>query len=335
MFQAMDGRAESGAMIMVAAALLYVATRMAVYALARPDGSDPGRGALGQWLPIAATTTVAILSRRADIAVAVIFGTSVACLSLVLGSAMYLTPMQSPPVSRKVWPFVLPAALLPMMAGFSAHLTWWHALMLLALGGAILAVWRESAEVAEEPSSPRRPQSGFKRAMALAAIAIACIGAHFAVSGAIAANSSPRFGSTATLAATVLSALLVLPTLGTASAVAQRGNPGLAVSALVGTVLLNLCLLLPIAILLWYPLSTTPARLANFRDFKLPWESTHALPYDVMAWRIETVIVVVLGFGLIPASMGRLKIGRLESVLLVTGYGVYVVLMAVFGLQMI
>jgi Ca2+/Na+ antiporter len=126
--------------------------------------------------------------------------------------------------------------------------------------------------------------------------------------------------------------LLVLPTLGTASSVAQKGYPGRAVSALVGTVLLNLCLLLPIVIFLWYP--ATHGWQLNFKDAANQWNSANAIPYDMTTWRIETVLLVVLGFALGPISMGRWALGRIESSVLILGYAAYIVLLAVFAFQM-
>src|SRR5205085_4387027 len=76
-------------------------------------------------------------------AVAVIFGTSVSSLSLVLGLVTYMAPMNSIPPRRRCWPFVLPAALLVLVAGFSAQFNWLHALMLLVMGGAFYSVWDE------------------------------------------------------------------------------------------------------------------------------------------------------------------------------------------------
>ncbi len=121
-------------MLMIASGLLYGGSRLAVIALSRPDGADPGRRAMGQWIPIAATVLAAIIAHRADIAVALLFGSSVALLSLVLGLTTYVAPIQSTSPSRRVWPFVFAAALVTLMAGFSAsHLApcpdarhpWW------------------------------------------------------------------------------------------------------------------------------------------------------------------------------------------------------------------
>ena len=341
-FPAVDGKTLSIGLLMAASVLLYGASRMAVFALARPDGSNPGRRALAQWVPIAATAIAAILWRSEDaqmqrhmasIAISVVFGTSLACLSLVAGMATYLTPLHILPPSKKVWPFVLPVALLTLMAGISGHLTWWHALMLMALGGAIVAVWLDAPEGPEGPSE--NPPSGSTAAWAMFAVVAMCaVGAILIVKGTLTSSDMSSHGSRmlspGVLAATILSPLLVLPTLGTASSVAQRGYPGRALTALVGTVLLNLCVLLPIIIFCWY--FRQLGKFAGSIDFKAGWDAIHALPYDMAAWRIETVLLIVLGFAMIPVSMGRWVVGKLESTLLVFGYAVYVVVLAVYEL---
>jgi Ca2+/Na+ antiporter len=338
-FQASEGMTKSAVMLTVASGVLYAASRVAVYALARPDGSDPGRRAIGQWIPIAGTVIAAILLGQDSIAIAVIFGTSVALLTLVLGMATFLTPLQALPPSKRVWPFVLPAALLALMAGFSGHLTWWHAGMLLAIGGAVLLLWLESPE-GSDGSSENHPDARTAVIVMFLVVAFTILGGYLAVQGTIQSSdisSRTHLVTRGTLAATILSPLLALPTLGTSSAVAQRGYPGRALTALVGTVLLNLCLLLPIAILLWYPIHWSPIHgslhIADRTDFFALWDTANALPYDIAAWRIETVILIVLGFALVPISMGQWAIGRLESTLLVFGYGVYIVALALLGMR--
>ena len=75
--------------------------------------------------------------------------------------------------------------------------------------------------------------------------------------------------------------------------------------------------------------------ILGFKDFKTPWESVHALPYDRATWRIETVILVVLGFAMVPLSTGRWAVGKVESALLVVAYAGYIVMLALFGLQIL
>jgi Ca2+/Na+ antiporter len=210
--------------------------------------------------------------------------------------------------------------------------------MLLALGSAILAVWLESPETPETagPASEPRPPSGQAMVIMLLAVAFIILGGVLAVRGTLAAcavrDPGNRMIYPGTLAATILSPLLILPTLGTASSVAQRGHTGRAVTALVGTVLLNLCLLLPIAILLWH-LRPGDWRFDFTKAFNVRWDRSHSLPFDTAAWQIETVSLVVLGFGLVPVSMGRWMLGRVESTLLILAYGAYVVMLAAFGVQ--
>ncbi|HWE97616.1 MAG TPA: hypothetical protein VG269_26915 [Tepidisphaeraceae bacterium] len=333
------GRTGSGLLLMAAAALLYAAGRAAVYALARPDGADPGRRAIAQCLPITAAVLAAIVMNRPEIAVAVIFGTSVACLSLVLGLATYVAPLDNLPPSRRMWPFILPAALLPLMAGFSGHLSWWHALMLLGLGGAVLGVWLQTPDAPAMPGEDR-PPARLAGLVLLGAVLLAIPGAVLAVNGVISSSRQTQTLSSGTLAATILSPLLVLPTLGTSSLVAQRGRAGEALSALVGTVLINLCAVLPVAVILWYAVSMHGAdhsatASAGASAFHNPFAGLAGLPYAMATWRIETVMLVVLGFALTPVAMGRWTVGRLESALLVLGYIVYLGAAAIFGTQLL
>jgi Ca2+/Na+ antiporter len=338
LFHSGDGRTQAFVMLMLAAGLLYAAARIATFALARPDGSDAGRRAVAQWVPIAGTALAAVCLNRSDIALAIVLGTSVACLSLAVGMVTWLNPMQALPASRKCWPFILPAALLILMAGFSAHLSWWHAIMLLLLGGAILGLWLDSSETPEPTAAPpeARPPNKQAAIVMVFVTALVILGGILAVRGTLATCSVRDMNNRqiypGTLAATILSPLLILPTLGTASAVAQRGYTGRAVTALVGTVLLNLCLLLPIAILLWH---LTPAnwRYDPFRAFNMRWDRFHHLPFDMAAWQIETISLVVLGFAMIPISLGKWTLGRVESSLLVLAYAAYVIMLAEFGVQ--
>jgi hypothetical protein len=141
------------ALIALGGLALYVASRAAADALTGGDPRRAGLRALGHCLPIAAVALLCLrpsMGRpgideagigRPPVAVALAFSTSVACLTLVLGIVTYLAPLAGLPPSRKAWPFVLPAALLALVAGFNGHLTWWHAGLLALLGAAVLNLW--------------------------------------------------------------------------------------------------------------------------------------------------------------------------------------------------
>jgi hypothetical protein len=50
------------------------------------------------------------------------------------------------------------------------------------------------------------------------------------------------------------------------------------------------------------------------------------MPYPMTVWRIDTVLVLVLGFALIPISLGRWSLGRAEAGGLIAGYVLYLAL---------
>jgi Ca2+/Na+ antiporter len=46
------------------------------------------------------------------------------------------------------------------------------------------------------------------------------------------------------------------------------------------------------------------------------------------AWRIDNVFLIVLGFALIPISIGRWTLGRTEGILVLMVYAFYLALIA-------
>lgn len=348
---AFGGATNEGVLLLVAAALvLYGASRLALHALAHPDGSDPGRRAIGQWLPIAAAAIGAVLLRQPEVAVSIILGSSVTCLSLVTGLVTLMAPMEMLPPGRRVWPFLMPAALIPLMAGFSGHLGPWHAGAMLLFGFAVLAVWLQEPQAIDVPSaaastaapSPRTPRRAERLVLLVVALLLCAAGAYLSIRGTLSAASQSRYMTAAVVATVILCPLLMLPTIGTASAVAQHGQVGRALTALVGTVLLNLCLLLPIAVFLHMALPANPASasgpspldLSYFQlSFRPASMSLAPLPYPMAAWRIDNVLLVVLGFATVPIATGRWLIGRGESLLLIMGYMTYLVAQAVVVLK--
>ncbi len=337
-------RALPGLMLLLSAGALYVACKAALEVLAGAASAPPGRRALGQWLPIAATVAASMAAGQPEVATVVVFSTSVAMLSLVLGMTTLLAPAPaegSPvppptvPPSRRVWPFVLPAALLTLVAGFGAALTWPFAVALLLLGAAVFGVWREAT--AREPAAPADVPAGVagvgRPSMAwvqlLVALALSALGGWAMVRCTLAtSNMSQRVG-TAELGAILLGPLLVLPTLSTACAVAQHdatANDGIT-TALVGTVLLNLCVLLPLAVLASYVISAGHA----YRDAAAAGpiaaafvEHAKPLPFAAATWRVENVMLVLLAFFLVPVALGRWAMSRVESGILIAAYVLYV-----------
>ena len=154
------------------------------------------------------------------------------------------------------------------------------------------------------------------------------------------------------LAAGVLSPLLVLPMLSSAADRAHRGRSAEACGAMVGIALLNLCALLPAVILVWYartfaaaggwpaalaaagavpafgPVPNGPPAPLNPVFLKrAQWSAAFAtgrpVPLPMSLWRVDVVVLLVLGFALTPLALGRWVVGRLEGVGLVVAYAAY------------
>src|SRR2546423_5141083 len=140
-----EGRGATLAVMALAGVTLYAASRTAAGVLAGYGDGRTGRRAVSHWIPVAAVAVVAAGLGHPDISVTLTFATSVASLAFVLGVLSYLAPMEHLPPTRRAWPFVLPAALLPLIAGFSGQFTWVHALAMSLLGGALLSTWRDPA----------------------------------------------------------------------------------------------------------------------------------------------------------------------------------------------
>lgn len=331
MYQSEGGsRAAAEAMLIGGVLVQYVASRMALTAGARPDA--PGRRALAQWMPIAATALAALAMRQTAVAVALVFGSSVACLSLVPGLSGYVMPMQQLPPSRRLWVLILPVAVLLLLAGFHGSLTWYHAVMLLVMGAAFLGVWREPREgnggITTSETASRAPPAVW--AYLIPALALAAVGAWLAVRGTVQTGETSRMLRSEFLATTVLSPLLLLPALGAGTMAAQRGQMGELTTALCGTVLLNLCLLLPTIILFNYLVGGL-AHLHTARGLHDAFATgAAATPFPLITWRLDSVLLVVLGFGLVPVATGRWMPERIEAILLVALYVAYLAAETVF-----
>lgn len=310
MFQVHGGGRFSGEILLVGGVVLqYMATRLSMAALGRTDGSVPGWQAIAQWLPILATSIAAVAMHLPEMAICLVFGSSVASLSLVLGMISYVAPISPPMPERRLWPMVLPAAIFLLLAGFRGKFTWLHAVMLMGMGLAFLAVWTEQPDPTTTPPGSRdqRPSKLF---LIIPAILLAGVGAAVTIYGTT--RSSSRILTPDLLAATILSPLLLLPMLGSGTVLAQNGHTDRAVTSLCGTVLLNLCLLLPAIVLVEYARG-------------LHHGNAHPVAFPLITWRLDAVLLVVLGFALLPLAFGRWLPERIESVLLIMVYAAYLI----------
>jgi hypothetical protein len=281
-----------GLLLMVGAAVLtYTAARTAVTCLTRDSAWDaPSRRMFAHWFPIALTAILAVFLRQGTLAVCVIFSTTVVCLSLMLGILGYLSgSIVLPPPWRRASLLLLPTTILLLVIGFSGQFTVQHALCLILQGLLVLFACAErlpeASEVPLASSAPSHPMSGSaatltsspaktRRSVPLAtaelllALLLAGLGA-FAALLATRHLAQGSNGMTARGFMTILvSPILVLPMVGTGGSLAQRGQAWVASATAIGVALLNLCLLLPLVILVWHfaPILSIPDIDVGFNE---------------------------------------------------------------------
>src|SRR6185503_19838256 len=113
--------------------------------------------------------------------------------------------------------------------------------------------------------------------------------------------------TTGLIAMAVTSPLLVLPMLGTGAIAAHHGRIERASAAIIAIVLLNFFLLLPLVIVAHYV-----SQLAGqWHTWSATWRpvdvflSPSPMPFPLAVWRVDTVILIVLGLMMVPVSLGR------------------------------
>jgi cation:H+ antiporter len=312
-------------LLLVGAVLLYVASRAGAEALAEKEALA-GRRAVGHWIPIAAAAMVAVARHRGDMAISIIFATSVGCLSLVVGSICIMSGnSEAPAGSRRAWPFALVAALLTLLAGFAGALSWRHALVLLIEGGALALAWKELS--GGEPQNRRR-FDGLRRAQMGLCVLLSIIGGIAAVVGTQwMGRDFPAIGDVALVVA-VLGPILVLPMVTAGARLVRSNQEWAAITSAVGVVLLNLCVLLPVTVLTWYAAQVDRGdfRSRSVERVVAALVKAGPLPFSWVTWRVDNVVLVLLAFVLVPASLGRWRLGRAEGFMLVALYAVYVLM---------
>ena len=328
---------ERAAVLLLCGAALcwYIASRTASECLAR-SAPSPGRRAVGHWIPVLATCAVALCLGRAEIAVTLIFATSVACLTLGLGSVMIAaeTPLMAGDAHR-LWGFVLPVALIAWMIGFSGRVATGTAMALL-IEGIVLLLIRDRYAVPAEAEPSDAGSSRWRIVLLVLAVLLAITGGVAGTRAAIDLGSRLRIPATGLVTALMLSPAMVLPIMGAGSRLAQQHRLREAVTTQVTFVLLNLCLALPLVAIAWQarPLLGGTAQAAHV-SAPTTAPTTQAatqplaeavLPYPLVAWRVDTVLLIALGLFLLPLSAGRWSIGRVEGVILIASYAAYMTL---------
>jgi Ca2+/Na+ antiporter len=338
-------------LIVCAGIAMYIASKALADAITGGDNSSSGWLAIGQWIPIAVLAVAAVVTNRQEMAVGLIFSSSIACLSLALGSVAFLGMAPPiPAVSRRAWGMLAPASLLGFLAGIRGSISLFSAAVLAIQGLCVLVLWNDRSASANGsnplPSLPplpvTRPGRGFglRSAQFLLALLIAGVGAWLAMHGIdkVAANS--EFASKGLLTATLLSPLLVLPIIGTGTELAHRNQSAVAIGSHIGIALLNITALLPLVVLASFihqvaansfPLAShlpitsrllMTERLLMTRDFWIRF-SFEPVPFSHSVWRVDMMVLVILGLFVLPVGLGRWSISKSHGLTLMCAYLLY------------
>jgi cation:H+ antiporter len=292
------------------------------------------------WLPIAAAVVMARAMGWPDIALGIIFGTSVAVLTSVVGSLCLSAPVGPAPARwKRLWPFTLAAALIIFISGFNGLLTWKHGLALAIEGLVILSLWIDSTSEHDWGGSiaDARPDMLVPRAAewmaGITSLTLALGGAWLATHGAMELQHLRGQISPGSVAASLFSLVLASPMVQSGRQLALAGASWIPMTANIGVVLLNLCLLLPVMAL--YPYAEAIFRAVQFehRPF-LNWASyaPQVTIFPLASWRIDTVVLMIVSVLFLPVSVGKWNLGREEGIVLIIGYCVYVLAVMVAGL---
>jgi hypothetical protein len=325
--------------------VLYVASRAGVDALTPTADPAPGKMAFAQWLPIAWLALLASLRGHSEVGFGVAMATSVAALALNLGVLVLMAPGANPegevaiapagaaPAAR-AWPFVVPAALLAFLAGFTGFLNFFHALMLLLLGACVLAVWRVRPPDDAIPIARSAHRRRIRPIQLVLAIALGGVGAWLALQAILVADAKTRVATSGLIAAAVMSPLLVLPMLGAGAIAVQNGRMSSVIASLVGVALLNVCCLLPLIVVCDYAHSAYVAWHGGMHDWRTLLAQLKPTAYPLAVWRVDTILLVVLGLLLVPVSLGRWTLKKAEGLCLALGYVAYLLVSAALAVRL-
>jgi Ca2+/Na+ antiporter len=335
------------------------------------------RRVFAQWLPILTLALVATLAQQTSVALGVLLASSVAALSLVLGIVTIshefgrrptdaggfpvvethgavvverrhgaVPAESSPSVARRVWAFVLPAAMILLLAGFTGRLNGAHALLLAVEGLAILTLWNARGEFDEIDASAPAPAAAARGTLRRAAeftlaILLALLASWAGVRATLDVSRQIGQVSGGFVAALLVAPALVLPMIGSGMMLSRANLYSGAVSASVGIVLLNLCFGLPLVVGVWYAKPLWGGRAerlvamvtpANGDPTTAPTTSAPdlgalapdpSIRFPISLWRVDTVLLILLGLVLLPLAAGRWLPGKFEGVMLVCVYIIY------------
>ena len=275
------------------------------------------------------------LGNHAEIAIGILFGTSVAMLSLVIGATALAGPVTPAPKNwRRIWPFALLAAVMVFLVGLHGPVVHFTGALTLAVEGLIVvALWNAPAgkEAVAAAGAAGEAKDGWPWLAGAAATLLAGAAAIWTMHGKLEFMEFSSRIPPATTAATLLSAALVLPAMRRGRELSRTKQSWLAVTSGVGVVLLNLCALLPLVAMWPYAAAKWPQVTRHGQTMwpKVLWH-WHANPAQLLAfpytvWRVDAVALILLSLLILPTAAEKWDLDGEEGFVLVAGYCAYLV----------
>lgn len=201
-------------------------------------------------------------------------------------------------------------------------------LVLLIQGAVIASLWFPDRPAAAPPQPKTRALAPLLIvAWTLLVLAAAALATSLAVRGAERLTRLQPIYSAAALAASAFSIVLALPTISTGMPLAAERRAPLAITAHVIIVILNLCGLLPLLFAMWH-LGLAPSLRPLHQPFspRRLFDVEPLFTFPVGIWRIDNILLILLGLMLVPVALGRLRLPRWAAALLIAGYCAYLLL---------
>jgi Ca2+/Na+ antiporter len=319
-----------------AVASWYVAVRVLVDVFAWRVGHSLTRS-LCSAVPLIVLVIIAMIRRDQAMAVSVIFASSVAALSLVLGAVLLSSSTHTIVEShQREWSFVLPTALILMLMGLKSQFSLVHALILIAEAIVLAMLWTDPRRVHPVSTHVELSRNSTSPSWAnwfrvILCLGLCVVGGLLASTAAGAVSAQWRLPGNAFISAVLIGPAMMLPLVGMGTQMAHEHRQGEVISTLVGLVLINLLLVLPGVIIaslaIGHDLATTqPAISAD--AFVRDLLTRPLLTFPHTAWRVDTMMILILSLFLVPFSLNRWLPARLEGFALIVAYVCYLMMSA-------
>jgi hypothetical protein len=160
------------------------------------------------------------------------------------------------------------------------------------------------------------------------------LGAWAITQGTVRTGALLRNMSSSAIAGSIVSLSLVLPMMYGSWRLSAGGQGWAPVTTQIGIVILNLCALLPALILLPYLAAHVP-QVARWSGDSMLWHEglPKLLLFPSPMWRIDNIVLIIMGVFLLPVAFGKWSLGREEGMVLIAGYFFYLTATIASGLD--